>query len=121
MPVAVAVTVHPPPEAPVVHVVSEDLKNAAATAPTAPGAFAATGWLEERAYPQVGANHVIIDKDGNVCAFVTVKAGTPIQLSEFFWRNVGVRGEIKAVDQTLHNLGKDIPLVVVDDIALLGK
>ncbi len=64
---------------------------------------------------------MIIDKDGNVCAFVTVKAGTPIQLSEFFWRNVGVRGEVKPVDQSLHNLGKPVPLVVVDDIALLGK
>ncbi len=111
----------PKPEQPVAHVASDDLKTAAATAPTAPGAFAATGWLEERAYPQVGANHVIIDKDGLVCAFVTVKAGTPIQLSEFFWRNVGVRGEVKPVEQSLHNLGKAVPLVVVDDIALLGK
>ena len=116
-----AVTETPKPEQPVAHVASDDLKTAAAAAPAAPGAFAATGWLEERAYPQVGANHVIIDKDGMVCAFVTVKAGTPIQLSEFFWRNVGVRGEVKPVDQSLHNLGKAVPLVVVDDIALLGK
>jgi SH3-like domain-containing protein len=100
---------------------TDGLKEAAQKAPApAAGGFAAQGFLEERAVPAVGTNHVIIDKNGKICAFVKTKPGVDLQLSEFFWRLVGVKGDSQPVDADKHGQGGGpIPLVLVEDVALL--
>jgi hypothetical protein len=102
---------------------TDAIRAAAVTAPPAPSAdgFAVQGFIEERAFPQVGTSFVIIDQTGAVCAFLKTKPGSEIQLSEYFWRNVGVKGLSQEVDPAQHNLGKKVPLVLVDDVMLLGK
>jgi SH3-like domain-containing protein len=82
--------------------------------------FAAQGFLEERAVPAVGTSHVIIDKNGKICAFVKTKPGVDLQLSEFFWRLVGVKGDSQMIEPDKHGQGGGpIPLVLVEDVALL--
>lgn len=101
---------------------TDGLKEAAQKAPPAPtaGSFAAQGFLEERAVAAVGTNHVIIDKNGKICAFVKTKPGVDLQLSEFFWRLVGVKGDSQPIDADKHGQGGGpIPLVLVEDVALL--
>lgn len=96
------------------------LKKAGVDAPAAVGGFAAQGFLEERAVAGAGTNHVIIDKNGKICAFVKTKPGVDLQLSEFFWRLVGVKGESQPIDAEKHGQGGGpIPLVLVEDVALL--
>ena len=91
-----------------------------APAPTVGGEFVAQGFLEERAIAAVGTNHVIIDKNGKICAFVKTKPGVDLQLSEFFWRNVGVKGETQLIEAAKHGQGGGpIPLVLVEDVLLL--
>ena len=99
------------------------IRVAAVSAPPALSAdgFAVQGFIEEKAFPQVGSSFVIIDQTGAVCAFLKTKPGSEIQLSEYFWRNVGVKGLSQEVDPALHNLGKKIPLILVDDVMLLAR
>jgi SH3-like domain-containing protein len=95
------------------------VKDAAKPLPAATQ-FAAQGFLEERAVAAVGTNHVIIDKNGKVCAFVKTKPGVDLQLSEFFWRLVGVKGDVQPIEAEKHGQGGGaIPLVLVEDVALL--
>ena len=96
------------------------LKEAAIKAPAVVGGFAAQGFLEERAVAGTGTNHVIIDKNGKICAFVKTKPGVDLQLSEFFWRLVGVKGDSQPIEAEKHGQGGGpIPLVLVEDVALL--
>ena len=96
------------------------LKEAGIKAPAAVGGFAAQGFLEERAVAGTGTNHVIIDKNGKICAFVKTKPGVDLQLSEFFWRLVGVKGDSQPIEAEKHGQGGGpIPLVLVEDVALL--
>lgn len=109
-----------PPTTPVKPLNVKDLKDAAVKAPVAAGEFAAQGFLEERAVPAVGTSYVIIDKNGKICAFVKTKPGVDLQLSEFFWRLVGVKGESQPIEAEKHGQGGGaIPLVLVDDVMLL--
>jgi uncharacterized protein YgiM (DUF1202 family) len=102
---------------------ADKIKDAAVNAPAVPATeFAAQGFLEERGVSAVGTNYVIIDKNGKVCAFVKVKTGVDIQLSEFFWRLVGVKGESTPISADQHGQGSaSIPLVTVDDVMLLSR
>jgi uncharacterized protein YgiM (DUF1202 family) len=104
---------------------ADQMKQAAANAPAvaAPAAeFAAQGFLEERGIASVGTNYVIIDKNGKVCAFVKVKPGVDIQLSEFFWRLVGVKGAVTTITPDKHGQGAaPLPLVEVEDVMLLAR
>ena len=97
-----------------------DFKAAAAQAPKAPASieYAVTGLINVQANAQLGTSHVIIDQEGKVRAFLKVKPGSPLQLSEFFWNNVGVVGEIQEVDPAKTG-GVKTPLVIVVDIRLL--
>jgi hypothetical protein len=85
------------------------------------GGATVEGWLEQRDYSQVGTGHVLIDSSSNVAAFVKVREGANIQLSEYFWRWVEVKGSRHSVDQSLHDLGRDVPLIIVDEVTLLGR
>jgi uncharacterized protein YgiM (DUF1202 family) len=113
------------PSDPVVSAAAADqIKQAASNAPAAApvAEFAAQGFLEERGIASVGTNYVIIDKNGKVCAFVKVKAGVDIQLSEFFWRLVGVKGATTPIAPETHGQGSaPLPLVEVEDVMLLAR
>jgi SH3-like domain-containing protein len=112
------------PTAPTVPAVGSDqIKQAALNVPTASvSEFAVQGFLEERGITSVGTNYVIIDKNGKVCAFVKAKSGVDLQLSEFFWRLVGVKGESIMIPADKHGQGNaPIPLVTVDDVMLLSR
>ena len=84
-------------------------------------AFAVEGFVTQQKFEGVGVSEVLIDDKSQVVAFLSIKAGKEIQLSEYYWRWVGVRGEIQKVDQAKHNLGYDVPLVIVDELSLSGN
>lgn len=77
------------------------------------------GYLESRDFAKVGAEHVIIDDRSNVVAFLKAKPGSSIQLNEYFWRRVGVKGDVQQVDQAAHDLGRPVPLILVEQVDLL--
>ncbi len=52
-------------------------------------------------------------------AYLKVRPGSTLQLSEFYWRNVGVIGEVQESDPAKAGPGDKAPLVIVDDIRLL--
>ena len=87
----------------------------------APAAFAVEGFVTQQKFEGVGVSEVLVDGDSNVVAFLSIKVGKDIQLSEYYWRWVGVRGEVQKVDQSKHNLGRDVPLVIVDELSLSGR
>lgn len=88
------------------------------TLATVAAAPAIEGFVSQQKFEGVGVNDVLVDGDSNVVAFLQVKVGKDIQLSEYYWRWVGVRGEVQKVDQAKHTLGRDVPLVVIEDISL---
>ena len=98
-----------------------DLKTAASTAPAAPPAlsYAVIGIIEEKANAQLGTSNIIEDQDGKVKAYLKVRPGSTLQLSEFYWRNVGVIGEVQEIDPAKSGPGDKAPLVIVDDIRLI--
>jgi uncharacterized protein YgiM (DUF1202 family) len=81
-------------------------------------AFAAEGFVTQQNFEQVGATEVLVDGDSNIVAFLKVAVGKDVQLSEYYWRWVGVKGEVQKVEQSKHNLGRDVPLVIVDSLSL---
>jgi uncharacterized protein YgiM (DUF1202 family) len=81
-------------------------------------AFAAEGFVTQQNFEQVGATEVLVDGDSNIVAFLKVAVGKDVQLSEYYWRWVGVNGEVQKVEQSKHNLGRDVPLVIVDSLSL---
>ena len=83
--------------------------------------YPATGYIEEKSFPQVACSYVVMDENQNILAFLKPKAGSTLQLNEYFWNYVGVKGEKSKVDQTKHTLGKDIPLIEVEDVVLLRR
>jgi len=110
----------PPGEAPkAVDVV--EIKEAAVHTLKAPAtlSYAVIGIIEEKANAQLGTSHIIEDQDGKVKAYLKVKPGSTLQLSEFYWNNVGVIGEVQEPDPAKAGSGDKAPLVIVDDIRLL--
>jgi uncharacterized protein YgiM (DUF1202 family) len=98
-----------------------ELKEAAVHAPSAPAtlSYAVIGIIEEKANAQLGTSHIIEDQDGKAKAYLKVRPGSTLQLSEFYWRNVGVIGEVQEPDPAKAGTGDKAPLVIVDDIRLL--
>jgi len=82
--------------------------------------FAVEGFVTQQNFEQVGVTEVLVDGDSNIVAFLKVQVGKDVQLSEYYWRWVGVKGEVQKVDQSKHNLGRDVPLVIVDGLSLTG-
>jgi uncharacterized protein YgiM (DUF1202 family) len=97
--------------------VSKPVDTAAVT-PAVP--VAAQGFVSQQQFEALGVNEVLVDGDSNIVALIKVKPGADIQLSEYYWRWVGVRGEVQLVDQEKHGLGRVVPLIIVDDVTL-GK
>lgn len=118
MPTPVAVT--PPP----LVANLEPIAPAEIAKPIAPAvavkSFAVEGFVTQQNFEQVGVTEVLVDGDSNIVAFLKVQVGKDVQLSEYYWRWVGVKGEVQKVDQSKHNLGRDVPLVIVDGLSLTG-
>ncbi len=94
-----------------------DVATGTAAAPeklAASGAFAAQGFVNQAPdnLAAFGVTQVLVDGSGNLVALLKEKAGASVQLSEFYWRWVGVRGERSAVD------GAPAPVITVEDVAL---
>ncbi len=83
--------------------------------------FAAEGFVSQKSVDALGVTEVLVDGDSNVVAFIKVPAGKDIQLSEYYWRWVGVRGDVQKTDAAKHGLGRDIPLITVDSVSLSGR
>ena len=112
----------PTPVTAIPAIISEPLPPAEISKPAAPvpavKAFAAEGFVTQQNFEQVGATEVLVDGDSNIVAFLKVAVGKDVQLSEYYWRWVGVNGEVQKVEQSKHNLGRDVPLVIVDSLSL---
>ncbi len=86
------------------------------------GAFAAVGFVSENSeYPKVSATNLLLDGNSKVVAFLSVKTGATVNLAEYYWRWVGVTGDVQDLDQALHGMGTKIPLIIVDGVALVKK
>jgi uncharacterized protein YgiM (DUF1202 family) len=85
-------------------------------------AFDAVGFVcENTDYPKVGATNVLLDSNSHVVAFLVPKSGSTINLSEYYWRWVGVKGALKDLDPALHGIGKTLPLIEVDTVHLVKQ
>jgi Bacterial SH3 domain len=92
---------------------------AAVVTPVVPAKpFVVEGFVTQQKFEAIGVTDVLVDADSNVVAFLKIPVGKDIQLSEYVWRWVGVRGEVQDVDPAKHNLGRKVPLVIVDELAL---
>jgi len=88
--------------------------------PDAPTSYDAVGCVTENTdYPKVNAPDVLLDPNSNPVAFLVPKAGSTINLGEYIWRWVGVKGEVKDLDPALHGIGRKVPLIEVDTIHLV--
>lgn len=81
----------------------------AAVKPT--GGFAAEGFLEQR-----GVDYLIVDRSSRVLAHV--KPNGQVQLSDYFWREVGIKGQPQG---TVDVGGVSVPVLLVDDVVLLNR
>jgi uncharacterized protein YgiM (DUF1202 family) len=81
-------------------------------APPAPSAHIAEGFLEQR-----GDIYVVINSANTVVAVLQAKPGATLQLSDYYWREIGVKGTSPGMGKD--DQGKDVPIVLVDDIELL--
>jgi len=96
-----------------------DAATAAAMATQEKKAWPYQGFVSQKDFPKVGVSDVILDDDGNVVAFLKVKAGANVNLSEYYWRWVGLKGTATVVDKANHDFNRDIPLVEVEDLKIV--
>lgn len=75
------------------------------------GAFAAEGFLEQR-----GADYIVVDNKSQVVAYL--KPNGSVQLSDYFWRQIGVKG---AIQDTVEAAGVRVPVILVDDVILIQR
>jgi hypothetical protein len=75
------------------------------------GGFTAEGFLEQR-----GDVYVLFDNSSRVVAHL--KPNGQVQLTDYFWREVGVKGQSQG---TADAGGYQVPIILVDDVVLLQK
>lgn len=75
------------------------------------------GWMEQRDDVGLGSTFLLLDKKGAEIAWLKTPAGSEINLSEFFWRRIGVKGE----ETTVENKGAKVRVITVKEILLLGR
>lgn len=75
------------------------------------------GWMEQRDDIGLGSTFLLLDKKGAEIAWLKTPAGSDINLSEFFWRRIGVKGE----ESTVENKGAKVRVIIVKEILLLGR
>ena len=73
--------------------------------------FAAEGFLEQR-----GADYIVVDNKSQVVAYL--KPNGSVQLSDYFWRQIGVKG---AIQDTVDAAGVRVPVILVDDVILIQR
>lgn len=84
------------------------LQEAAALAAQYP----AQGFVSQQSSPEAGASEALIDDDGKVVAYLKPKAGSEVQLAQYVWRWVGVKGAVAAK-------ANGVPVIEVEDVKLL--
>ncbi len=57
--------------------------------------------------------------DGKVVAVLQAKPGATLQLADYYWREVGVKGTSPGTGKD--DQGNDVPIVLVDDIELMKR
>ncbi len=83
--------------------------------------YRAIGWLEPRDVPGTSANYVIIDSTNEIEALVKVADGAGIQLAEYHWRRVGVKGEVEKVTIERGGQASEAALVHITAIDLVNR
>lgn len=79
----------------------------------------AKGLIDTRDIPGSPARFVVIDRQNQVCALLVVPPGSTVVLSEYHWRNVGVKGEAKTVEAEIDGQKRSLPLITVSDMRQL--
>jgi hypothetical protein len=102
-----------PPAAPPADNAAGALANIANEA-SASKVFAVEGFLEQRADA-----YVVLDSNSRVVGFIKPKPGSTVPLSEYFWRLIGVSGQQDGTAKD--DEGRDVPVILVDDVSLIGK
>lgn len=82
--------------------------------------YPAQGFVSQQDHATIGTSDVLIDDDGKVVAFLKAKPGAALNFSEYYWRWVGVKGEVQAVDPAQHGLAGRPVLVLVDEVKLIA-
>jgi hypothetical protein len=75
------------------------------------GGFAAEGFLEQR-----GSDFIVFDNRSQMVAYL--KPNGTIQLSDYFWRQIGVKG---AIQDTVEVNGVRVPVILVDDVTWIQR
>lgn len=78
----------------------------------ATGSYIVQGILEQR-----GEIFVVYNNSGKVLAVLQAKPGATLQLSDYYWREIGVKGSSPGTGKD--DQGNDVPIVLVDDVELL--
>jgi hypothetical protein len=92
-------------------IIGETAKPAATSA----GNFRSEGFIEKRDVPGFGARDVVIDDRSNIAGILQAREGRQIEFSEYYWRYTEVKGEKRSSDQG------DVPLIIVDEVRLVGQ
>ncbi len=83
--------------------------------------YAADGLLVQKDLTALDIHYAIMDGDGNVKAYLKAKDPATLQLSEYYYRNVGVKGNKDPIDAAKAGLANPAPLVTVEEVVLLGR
>jgi uncharacterized protein YgiM (DUF1202 family) len=98
---------------------------APATAPAPAAPHSAEGYVIANSdYAKIPAPFLLQDGNSNVIAFLTVKDGAGVNLSEYTWSSCGIDGDKGGLDAaalTASKLPAGLPLITVTHVALLGK
>jgi hypothetical protein len=105
-----------PAQAPVAP--AELIKTLPVAAPVSP--YAAEGLVILQEFPKLGVTYVIMDQDQRVVGFLKSKDGS-IQLSEYNFRYVGVKGSTETAPREAHGLDRDPPVITVSEVVLLNR
>ena len=83
--------------------------------------YAADGLLVQKDLTALDIHYAIMDGDGNVKAYLKAKDPAALQLSEYYYRNVGVKGVKDPIDAAKAGIENPPPLVTVEEVVLLGR
>jgi hypothetical protein len=82
--------------------------------------YAAEGLVIQQPFPKLDVTYVVMDADQKVLAFLKTKDGA-LQLSEYVYRFVGVKGQKDLPARDLTGLDRDVPVITADEIVLLNR
>lgn len=93
---------------------SPEVERVIAAPAPATSAYLVAGILEQR-----GELFVVYNNSGKVVAVLQAKPGATLQLSDYYWREIGVKGTSPGNGKD--DQGNDVPIVLVDDIELIKR